>query len=80
MARIVLVGAGSITFAKNLLSDLLTFPELSDSTIVLHDIDQARLDTAEAMARWMVAELGIGARIEAHAERRAAVAEGIRRG
>ncbi|NUW31621.1 alpha-galactosidase [Nonomuraea sp. SMC257] len=74
MARIVLVGAGSITFAKNLLSDLLTFPELSESTIVLHDIDQARLDTAEAMARWMVAELGIGARIEAHAERRAALA------
>ncbi|GAA2206897.1 alpha-glucosidase/alpha-galactosidase [Nonomuraea monospora] len=73
MARIVLVGAGSITFAKNLLSDLLTFPELSESTVVLHDIDQARLDTAEAMARWMVAELGIGAKVEAHADRRAAV-------
>ncbi|WP_433432334.1 alpha-galactosidase [Nonomuraea sp. CA-141351] len=74
MARIVLVGAGSITFAKNLLSDILTFPELSESTIVLHDIDQARLDTAAAMARWMVAELGVGATIEAHADRRTAVA------
>ncbi|MEV0632167.1 alpha-galactosidase [Nonomuraea wenchangensis] len=73
MARIVLVGAGSITFAKNLLSDLMTFPELSESTIVLHDIDKERLATAEAMARWMAAELGIGARIEAHADRRAAV-------
>ncbi|SEF54993.1 alpha-galactosidase [Nonomuraea solani] len=74
MARIVLVGAGSITFAKNLLSDILTFPELSESTIVLHDIDPARLATAAAMARWMVTELGIGATIEAHADRRAAVA------
>ncbi|NUR83916.1 MAG: alpha-galactosidase [Nonomuraea sp.] len=73
MPRIVLIGAGSITFAKNLLSDILTFPELADSTIVLHDIDQARLDTAEAMARWMVGELGVGAKIEAHAGRRAAV-------
>lgn len=73
MARIVLVGAGSITFAKNLLSDILTFPELSECTIVLHDIDRARLDTAAAMARWMVAELGIGARIEAYADRRPAV-------
>ncbi|MET7459390.1 hypothetical protein [Nonomuraea sp. NPDC005501] len=73
MARIVLVGAGSITFAKNLLSDLLTFPELTESTIVLHDIDQDRLDTAEAMTRWMVTELGIGAKVEAHADRRAAV-------
>ena len=73
MARIVLVGAGSITFAKNLLSDLLTFPELSASTIVLHDIDEARLTTAEAMAAWMVGELGVGAKIEAHADRRAAL-------
>ncbi|MDF2705135.1 MAG: glycoside hydrolase family 4 [Nonomuraea muscovyensis] len=71
MTRIVLIGAGSITFAKNLLSDLLTFPELSESTIVLHDIDPERLATAEAMATWMVAELGIGATVEAHADRRA---------
>ncbi|MBB6351660.1 alpha-galactosidase [Nonomuraea muscovyensis] len=73
MTRIVLIGAGSITFAKNLLSDLLTFPELSESTIVLHDIDPERLATAEAMATWMVAELGIGATVEAHADRRAAL-------
>ncbi|MER5426856.1 alpha-glucosidase/alpha-galactosidase [Streptosporangium roseum] len=73
MARIVLVGAGSITFAKNLLSDILTFPELAESTIVLHDIDPERLATAEAMATWMVAELGVGARIEAHIDRRAAL-------
>ncbi|MFF0577951.1 alpha-galactosidase [Streptosporangium saharense] len=73
MARIVLVGAGSITFAKNLLSDILTFPELADSTVVLHDIDAERLATAEAMATWMVGELGIGARVEAHLDRRAAL-------
>ncbi|MFG1710926.1 alpha-galactosidase [Nonomuraea sp. M3C6] len=73
MARIVLVGAGSITFAKNLLSDILTFPELAESTIVLHDIDAERLATAEAMAAWMVAELGVGATIVAHADRRTAL-------
>ncbi|WP_214408738.1 alpha-galactosidase [Sphaerisporangium fuscum] len=73
MARIVLVGAGSITFAKNLLSDILTFPELSESTIVLHDIDPERLAVAEKMTTWMVGELGVGAKVEAHAERRPAL-------
>ena len=52
MTRIAFVGAGSVEFTKNLLGDLLTFPELADATIALHDIDPERLDTAEAMARW----------------------------
>jgi alpha-galactosidase len=69
----VLVGAGSVTFTKNLLSDLLTFPELSESTLVLHDIDEDRLSTADAMARWMVDELGTGPSVESHVDRRAAV-------
>lgn len=74
MARIALIGAGSTVFAKNLLSDILTFTEIADeATIVLHDIDAERLAISEAMAKWMVAELGVGARIEAHTQRRAAL-------
>ncbi|MFI6977019.1 hypothetical protein ACIBSV_00360 [Embleya sp. NPDC050154] len=75
MARIVLIGAGSITFAKNLLSDLPTYPELTDEmTVVLHDIDVDRLNTAERMTRWMIESLGVGARVEAHLGRRRALA------
>ncbi|MEU4543112.1 alpha-glucosidase/alpha-galactosidase [Nonomuraea dietziae] len=73
MARIVFVGAGSVEFTKNVLSDILTFPELGESNLVLHDIDPERLATAEAMANWMVTELGLGAKVEAHLDRRAAV-------
>ncbi|MFD1930049.1 MULTISPECIES: alpha-glucosidase/alpha-galactosidase [Nonomuraea] len=73
MARIVFIGAGSVEFTKNVLSDILTFPELGESTLVLHDIDPERLATAEAMANWMVTELGLGAKVEAHLDRRAAV-------
>jgi alpha-galactosidase len=73
MARIVFLGAGSVEFTKNVLSDLLTLPGLGDSTLVLHDIDAERLATAEAMARWMVDELGLPAVVEAHTERRRAV-------
>jgi alpha-galactosidase len=73
MARIAFVGAGSVEFTKDLLGDLLTFPELADSTIALHDIDRERLDAAEAMARWTASTLGAPATIEAHLERRAAL-------
>ena len=73
MTRIAFIGAGSVEFTKNLLGDLLTFPELADATIALHDIDAERLDAAAAMARWTSDALGAGATIEAHLDRRAAL-------
>ena len=73
MTRIAFIGAGSVEFTRDLLGDILTFPELASATISLHDIDQERLDAAEAMARWTSRELGAPATIEAHLDRRAAV-------
>jgi len=43
MAKITFVGAGSTVFAKRLLVDILSFPELTDVTISLHDINEERL-------------------------------------
>ncbi|HEX3330066.1 MAG TPA: alpha-glucosidase/alpha-galactosidase [Gaiellales bacterium] len=74
MTRIAFVGAGSVEFTRNLLGDLLTFPELADVTIALHDIDPERLETAEGMARWTNQQLGARATFEAHLDRRAALA------
>ena len=71
--RIAFVGAGSVEFTKNLLGDLLAFPELGDATIALHDIDAERLATAEAVAGWANRARGANARIEAHLDRRAAL-------
>ena len=73
MPRIVLVGAGSVEFTRNLLGDFLAFPELRDAEIVLHDIDPDRLATAERRARWTAGALGAAPRIEAHLDRRAAL-------
>src|SRR5438105_722457 len=73
MTRIAFVGAGSVEFTKNLLADLLTFPELAGLTIALHDIDPERLRTAEGIARWTRAELGASAVVEAHVDRRRAL-------
>jgi alpha-galactosidase len=74
MTRIAFVGAGSVEFTRDLLGDILSFPELADATIALHDIDPERLETAEAMARWTNSELGARATFEAHLDRRAALA------
>jgi alpha-galactosidase len=73
VTRIVLVGAGSVEFTRNLLGDFLSYPELSDAEIVLHDIDPDRLKTAQRMAEWTAGALGCSPKIEAHLERRQAL-------
>ena len=47
--KITLIGAGSTIFAKNIISDCLSFPEMKDMTICLYDINKDRLDTSEKM-------------------------------
>jgi alpha-galactosidase len=73
MTRIAFIGAGSVVFTRNLLADILWFPELRDVEIALHDIDADRLATAEAIANLTAAEHGASPRITAHLDRRAAL-------
>ena len=73
MPRIVLIGAGSVEFTRNLLGDILTSPALRTSQIALHDIDPERLATAERMARWTATALGAEPTISAHLDRREAL-------
>ena len=69
MPRIAFIGAGSTVFTRNLVGDVLSFPELADSTFALMDIDEARLRTSEAATR------RLGARhVEATLDRREALA------
>jgi alpha-galactosidase/6-phospho-beta-glucosidase family protein len=42
---IVIIGAGSVEFTRELLGDILSFPELGSVRVVLHDIDAERLET-----------------------------------
>ena len=73
MARIVFIGAGSTVFARNLMGDILSFPELSSSTIVLHDINEERLRTSEIVGHKIIETLNVSATIEATTDRRAAL-------
>jgi len=71
--KITFIGAGSTIFAKNLLGDILSFPELAESTISLHDIDEERLRTSEIVARRVAQALNAHPTIEATTDRRAAL-------
>lgn len=73
MPKITFIGAGSTVFAKRLLVDILNFPELSDATISLHDIDEERLGTSETVAHKVAQALGAQPTVEATTDRRAAL-------
>ena len=70
MPKITFLGAGSTVFAKNLLGDILSFPELANSTIALHDIDEERLRTTEMLTHKLAGILNVHPTIEASLDRR----------
>ncbi|MGH2637357.1 MAG: alpha-galactosidase [Actinomycetota bacterium] len=73
MAKIAIVGAGSVEFTRNIVADLSSWPELRGSfEIALHDIDPERLTYAERAARALVERTGAAHAVTAHADRRSA--------
>jgi alpha-galactosidase len=73
MTTITFIGAGSVVFTRQLLADILSFPELADVRIALHDIDAARLETAAGIARQAAEQLGVHPSITATLDRRTAL-------
>lgn len=71
--KITLIGAGSVVFAKTLISDILQFAELSDSEICLMDIDPARLKVADIMMKRIVAKLSVKAKVTSTLEQKKAI-------
>ncbi|WP_123026714.1 alpha-glucosidase/alpha-galactosidase [Mycolicibacterium stellerae] len=70
---IVIIGAGSVEFTRELLGDILSFPELGSVRVVLHDIDDERLQTAEAIARATAHAAGAAPEVVATSDRRRAL-------
>src|SRR5262245_25219526 len=66
--KVTLIGAGSTVFARTLISDLVSFPELAENlTVALMDIDADRLRATERMTA------SSGVDVEATLDRRAAL-------
>ncbi|MFP6574179.1 MAG: alpha-glucosidase/alpha-galactosidase [Pirellulaceae bacterium] len=73
MPKICLIGAGSTTFAKRLLSDILLTPGLQESEIALHDIDAGRLKTSAIVTKKIAESLGLEPSIFASQDRKQAL-------
>jgi len=72
--RIVIVGAGGWVFPMELVRDILSFPALRSSTIVLFDIDVPSAERTAVSARELI-ELG---ELSAHVEVAAALRDALR--
>ena len=75
--KITLIGAGSAVFTRNLLGDILSYPELANCEIALHDIDEKRLHLAEMVAHRIAKTVGASPTITASLDRKRAL-EGAR--
>lgn len=64
MKKIAIIGAGSVVFSKQLMADILGFPEFKDCTFSLMDIDPIRLSMIEKVARMFIAKRGNTAKVE----------------
>lgn len=74
MARTVFMGAGSGVFARNLVQDILIFPELHDREIALMDIHRERLAEVKQWVEKLMKLQASRGRVEAAEDRRTALA------
>ena len=73
MTKVTFIGAGSTVFAKNLMGDIWSYPELADAAICLMDIDAIRLRQSEQVAGHIIKTLGNNPKVEATTDRREAL-------
>jgi len=73
MTTITFIGAGSVEFTRDLIADVLGFPELADAQLVLHDIDDQRLAASVGTAESVARQRGVRPSITACSDRRKAL-------
>jgi alpha-galactosidase len=74
MVKVAVIGAGSVEFTRNIVTDLCTYPELQGRLeLSLHDIDPDRLQYAEALVRRISDQSGAGAKVRSDVDRLSAV-------
>jgi alpha-galactosidase len=73
MAKVAFIGAGSAVFTRNLVADLMTFPELDETRLCFMDIDEKRLSLVDRLARKMIEQTGSRMTVESTTDRRLAL-------
>lgn len=69
MLKIVVLGAGSVVFTKNIIGDCILTRELGEFHVALHDIDPERLKDAQEMLDNINKNYGGRAKITSHSDR-----------
>jgi alpha-galactosidase len=74
VVKVAFIGAGSIEFTRNVVTDLCSYPEFGQQFgaglhFALYDISPERLAFAEALTRQIVAQTGADAHVSASADR-----------
>ena len=73
MAKIALIGAGSLVFGKTLMADFLSTPALKGSEYRLMALSHRRLDKMHDFVKRMIRDNGVDATVTATTDRRAAL-------
>ena len=71
--RIAFIGAGSLTFTRTLLSDILAVPEFSDIEVAFTDIDERNLDMVTKVCQRDIKENGLKIKIISTMDRKKAL-------
>src|SRR5215467_4302560 len=62
--KVAFVGAGSVEFTRNVVTDLCSYPEFNGGLhLALHDISPERLSHAERLASRIVSQTNCGAEV-----------------
>jgi len=73
--KIAMIGAGSIGFTRRLMQDILTVPELTDTTFALMDISERNLDMVTQLCRRDITANNLPAAVTATTNQREAIAD-----
>ena len=71
--KVAMIGAGSVVFAKRLMTDILSWPSLQGGEIALMDIHEGRLDMIHALGMRLVKQEKLPAKISKTTDRRKAL-------
>ncbi|WP_067929964.1 family 4 glycosyl hydrolase [Alicyclobacillus kakegawensis] len=74
-SKIVIIGAGSVSFGPGSLRDAIQMKELKDSELVLVDLNEENLDIVTRLAKRMNEEAGTGLKISSTTNREEALPE-----
>ncbi|KRA99911.1 glycoside hydrolase family 4 [Devosia sp. Root685] len=70
MAKVTVIGAGSLFFGRQAIWQMVHSPHLNTGTLALVDTDPVRLEKLEKLAKMVVASEGVSLKIEASLDRR----------